>query len=119
MKKSIQDQWNRLLELPSANSRLTRELYETLCTRCNMIAHFDRNGFHKARFWTLDDFDQTLALMCTSETGRKILKNTDSTLIANARYKIACLEAGVVITQARIMQEHVIKLQSKFSRKVI
>jgi hypothetical protein len=109
--------WLKSLSMHGGDRAFTKELYETLHTRCNMIAHFDRQGFIKARFWTLADFDQTLISMRSSKIGKDLLKNTDGDLLANARYAIAVREARTLTQQARVILDHVEKLQSNFTKQ--
>src|SRR5690606_3590335 len=122
-KLSLHKQWNRLVETMSkrvigADSRaFTQDLYETLHTRCNMIAHFNKEGFVKARFWTLADFDRTLEAMRSSMTGRLMLKQTDADKLAMARFRIAQGEAARLNQQARVMQDHARKLQAQFRKQ--
>ena len=121
-KLSLHEQWNRLIEtmckrVINADSKVfTQELYETLHTRCSMIAHYNRQGFIKARFWTLADFDQTLAAMRSTMTGRLMLEQTDTDKLATARFIIAQAESARLNQQARVMQDHAKKLQERFSR---
>lgn len=121
-KLSIQSQWDRLINTMSkrvigADSRhFTQDLYETLHTRCNMIAHFNREGFIKARLWTLSDFDQTIESMKSSKLGRELLKNTDLDKLAMARYRIASAQRGHLLKQAEIYKYHAEKLQNQFSK---
>lgn len=121
-KLSLHEQWNRLIEtmtkrvIGADSKAFTQELYETLHTRCNMIAHFDKAGFIKARFWTLRDFDQTLEAMRSSRTGRLMLEQTDKDKLAMARFRIAQAEAARLNKQALVMQDHAEKLQAQFAR---
>lgn len=122
-KLSLHEQWNRLVETMSkrvigADSRaFTRDLYETLHTRCNMIAHFNKEGFIKARFWTLADFDQTLSSMRTSMTGRLMLEQSDTDKLAMARFRIAQAESARLNQQVRVMQDHAKRLQAQFTKQ--
>lgn len=112
-------QLTRLLELPSAYSRFTIALYEAMYTRGSFIAHFNRQGFYKARFTTLAGFDETLRMMNEVQDLKAVLSKVSPEVIANARYKIACLEANVLTQQARISLEHVERLQQQFTKAVI
>lgn len=119
MKKSLQSQFERLLALPSASERLTKALYEAMYLRGSFIAHFNRQGFHKARFWTLADFDKTIRMMSEVKELRELLENTDVTLISMARFKIAAMECNNLNQQALINLEHIQKLQNQFNKKLI
>lgn len=117
---NIQDQWFRWLNKITVSEGLfTKELYEALRQQGNMIAHFNREGFIKARFRTLADFDITIAAMNTSKFGKELIKNTPVDLLSVARYRVACQEANILISQARVIQEHVKNLQSGFSKQII
>lgn len=111
-------QWLRLLDLPSAPNRLTKDLYESMYTRGEFIAHFDRMGFYRSRFCTLMDFDQTLEMMAKVPELKELIKQTPVIALANARYKIASLEASILTTKARVMLAHVERLQSQFTRAI-
>lgn len=109
-------QWKKFLELPSAENRFTRDLYDYMYILPGFIAHFNREGFVKARFWTLQDFDLTLATL--EETGSFLLTKVDADLIANARYKIAATECAVKMQQSRILIEKCEQLQREFTKKL-
>lgn len=108
MKKTpLLQQWLRLLELPSAYSRFTVSLYEAMYTRGSFIAHFNREGFFKSRFWTLADFDNTVSMMSEVPELKELIKKTPAELIANARFKIASCEANVLMQQRRAINTRV------------
>lgn len=115
----LMNQWLRLLELPSAYSRFTTTLYESMYTRGSFIAHFNREGFFKARFQTLADFDHTLEMMAEVPELKRLIEYTPVSVLAETRYKIAAMEANIVSQQAKIMNQHVLNLQSRFSRPLI
>lgn len=119
-KLSLSQQWQRLIKTMSKRSlyaddrMFTIELYECLSIRCNMIAHHNREGFIKSRFWTLVDFDQTITSMRSSKVGKQLLAETDTDLLSQARYRIASSEANRLRQQAKCIEHHVEQLQSKF-----
>lgn len=82
-----------------------------------MIAHFNKEGFIKARFWTLADFDQTLSSMRTSMTGRLMLEQSDTDKLAMARFRIAQAESARLNQQVRVMQDHAKRLQAQFTKQ--
>lgn len=117
-KMTLNAQWLKLLELPSAYDRLTVALYKAMYTRGSFIAHFNREGFFKTRFATLSSFDETLKMMSEVPELNKLLKNTPIELIEMARYKIASLEANILTQQARINLEHVENLKKQFNKAI-
>lgn len=119
MKRSILNQWLRLLELPSASSRFTVDLYDAMYTRGHFIAHYNRQGFYKARFWRLADFDETLRMMNEVKDLKKLIDATSVELIAHARLKVAEMEASVLYSHIKIQAEHLKNLQSQFNFKLI
>lgn len=118
-KLTLKQQWLKLLELPTAPNRLTKDLYEAMYTRGSFIAHFDRAGFYRARFSTLGAFDQTIDMMLEVPELKALYLSSEPDLVGNARYKIASMEANLLKTQALIMQDHVSRLQSKFTKALV
>ena len=111
-------QWIRFLELPSAYSRFTTKLYDSMYTRGSFIAHFNREGFFKARFSSLAAFDLTISMMSKVPELKALLDNTHEDTLADARYSIACMEANILIQKAHIYLHHVAKLQAQFSIRI-
>jgi hypothetical protein len=119
MKRDLLTQWTRLLALPSAYSRLTVDLYEAMYTKGSFIAHYNREGFFRARFWTLADFDSTIDMMLEVPKLAELIKATPIELLAQCRYKIASSEAAISLKRAKILQEHVLKLQAQFRTPLV
>lgn len=108
-------QFAKLIKNPLHSRLLTKDLYEYISVRSGFIAHFDRDGFHKARFWTLADFDRTIDLMRINKDLKALLDSLDPDAIPQARFKIAQAEANLLRQQAKVKEEHANKLQKQFS----
>lgn len=117
MKNKLREQFEKLIEKPLHQSRLTKDLYIELHTRGSMIAHFDKSGFHKARFCTLRDFDQTIESIRSSKNLKYLLENISVEKLAMARFQIAQSEAQILKKQAEVFMYHAAQLQTKFSKE--
>ena len=114
----LEIQFKRLLELPSAPNRLTKDLYEAMYTSGEFIAHFDRLGFYRARFTTLGSFDQTIDMMLRVPKLKALYASANAEVVARARFKIASMEASIMRKQAEVLNWHVEQLQAKFRFKI-
>lgn len=112
-------QFKKLMKYPTMPRYLTVDLYEFISIRGGFIAHYDRNGFHKARFWTLRDFDHTITMMSANKELAKLLNSISMDELGWARFKVASAEASLVKAQAAAMQYHLEQLQSKFTKELI
>lgn len=94
----------------------TKDLYEAVSIEPGFIAHFNREGFIKARFRTLGDLDQTLQLLTLSKRLDYLVKDMPAEVLAEARYKVAARESSLLKQRAKVLAEHAKQLQRKFQR---
>lgn len=117
--KKLAKQFAKLIENPTMYHKFTKDLYEYMYIRGEFIAHYNREGFFKARFWSLNDFDTTLDIMRRNRELALLLDHVSTDALAMARYKIAAMEANVLTQQARSLEDHVNRLQEQFQLKLI
>lgn len=115
MNNKLQFQFVKLIKFPTMQIYLTQDLYEYMRDRSGFIAHYNRQGFHKARFLTLADFDRTIELMRLDKDLKILVDNIPTDDLSWARYSVASSEASLLKKQAEIYMYHVNQLQDQFT----
>lgn len=112
------NQWTKFIKNPT-HGRFTQFLYEYFMSNGEFIAHLDKDGFIRARFWYLHDFDMTLKKMKQSKILNELLEATDSDTLGNARFDVASMEAHNLSQGIKVAQDHVIRLQERFTKELL
>ncbi len=114
-KKTLQEQFQRFVKNPLIPKYFTKDLYEFMHVRGCFIAHYNREGFYKARFLTLDALDRTLEIMSKDKEGLKDLyMSVSSDDLGMMRYRIASAEASILNLQRQNIEAKIKDLQSSF-----
>jgi len=120
MKNNVKllEQWQRFVKSHYRPSRFTRELYEALYMSSGFIAHFDKNGFHKARFWTTHALDYTLETMAKSPKLKALIDSVNIDEQIQARLTIARGEYSTLCAQAAVMLEHAARIKAQYREEL-
>lgn len=108
-------QFLKLMKNPLSARLLTVDLYDFMYARGGFIAHFDREGFHDARFTSVHRFDHTLELMRGHVELNVLLNTANSQTIAQARRMIAMNQAAELTKYIQKTQERLNSLQAEFN----
>lgn len=110
---TLQDQWIQFIGNPCVERNFTKDLYEAIQVKANMVAHFDKYGFYQQVFRTLNSFDHLLECMYKSPL-KVLLTDIDPKLVGMARYLIACKEKQTHENAISEAQDHIAELQAQF-----
>lgn len=115
----LTQQWIKFVKSGYQASRFTRALYDAFYLSPGFIAHYDRDGFVKARFMSVEAIDSTLGNMRLSDRLLPLLKATDAQDLIAARLRIAKLEVSALETELAIKREHIQHLRSQYQTGVL
>ena len=110
-KLALHDQWERFVTNPTYRN-FTTDLYSSFYVSAGFIAHFNREGFYKARFMTKSDLDQTVAIMLRKDSlVAHLLNNTNATLLSAMYSRIIKNEIENTSKQVKTLNEALERLK--------
>lgn len=115
----LTQQWIKFVKSGYQASRFTRALYDAFYLSPGFIAHYDRDGFVKARFMSVEAIDSTLGNMRLSDRLLPLLEATEMKDLIAARFRIAKLEISALETELAIKKEQIENLKSQYKEGVI
>ncbi|HRT83951.1 MAG TPA: hypothetical protein P5523_04870 [Bacteroidales bacterium] len=118
MKNNLKTQWAKFVKSGFNASRFTKDLYEAMYPRGRFIAHFDKNGFHKARFWTVNDLDFTFTMMREVKELKELLYSIDTEELIKARLRVAKIEVSTMQAQIGVLQWHIQKIKDRYKPEI-
>lgn len=102
---TLQKQWDRFIKSNYSYHRFTKDLYNAMYTKGGFIAHYNKEGFYKARFCTLSDLDHTMTLMNSIPELYTLLDNTHTEHLINSRNNVIDVEYRSLIRERELIDE--------------